>query len=559
MDVTNRKHLRLVVLLIVLFGFAFKMAVCFRPLGSLCVSPLIDDAFYSLGIARNIAAGKGITYDGYTQTDGFQPLYVFMMVPVYVVLENADEDVPVKTALMISAFVSVAAGLLVFSLIRSCFGVWPALIALIAWTFDPHAVRECLNGLETGLAAFFVIFVTFIYVRGFVRSVEPSWRYTLALGAAIGFGILTRLDIGLFAIGLGMDFLLRARKFSPRLKRRAVSMLALAALLSALIAGPWFIYVKSKFGHFMPTSGEAVRAISIIASSGEHIIKSRWQIAQEFTVADDLDTTSLPLWYYFESMEKALDASLDSSPFLWVLVDVPGVILLIIGLLWVGLRKKGCEQISNNIRSLRFLIFSYTLIFLSYSLYVFGHYSFNRYFFPYSGIISLLIVGIATAIIMDYVKEPRNRRIIAELFFMAFLAWASADGLMLIQRRMVSDYWAAAIWVKENTPQDATIGAFQSGIMGYLSHRKTINLDGVVNGAALSALKEKRIDLYAENEKIQYLVDWPIIIKKLFILRSSDPQSINKYKQVGTVGGFSIYETHKIDEPIPRKTGYLKY
>ena len=43
---------------------------------------LVDDAFYSMKIARNIAAGLGTTFDGIHPTNGFQPLWVLSLIHI---------------------------------------------------------------------------------------------------------------------------------------------------------------------------------------------------------------------------------------------------------------------------------------------------------------------------------------------------------------------------------------------------------------------------------------------------------------------------------------------
>ena len=40
--------------------------------------PLTEDGYYSLSVARNLAAGKGMTIDGANLTNGFQPLFTMI-------------------------------------------------------------------------------------------------------------------------------------------------------------------------------------------------------------------------------------------------------------------------------------------------------------------------------------------------------------------------------------------------------------------------------------------------------------------------------------------------
>mgnify|MGYP001100851924 CR=1 FL=1 len=42
-----------------------------------------DDAFYYFAIARNVAAGLGPTFDGLAATNGFHPLWLLLLTPVF--------------------------------------------------------------------------------------------------------------------------------------------------------------------------------------------------------------------------------------------------------------------------------------------------------------------------------------------------------------------------------------------------------------------------------------------------------------------------------------------
>src|SRR5260221_11329606 len=54
------------------------LTLALRPAGRVFLIPLSEDGYYAMAIARNIAAGRGITIDGVTATNGFQPLFTFL-------------------------------------------------------------------------------------------------------------------------------------------------------------------------------------------------------------------------------------------------------------------------------------------------------------------------------------------------------------------------------------------------------------------------------------------------------------------------------------------------
>ena len=45
--------------------------------------PFIEDAFYSLGVARHLGTGGGFSVDGVHPSNGVQPLWVVLTAPLY--------------------------------------------------------------------------------------------------------------------------------------------------------------------------------------------------------------------------------------------------------------------------------------------------------------------------------------------------------------------------------------------------------------------------------------------------------------------------------------------
>ncbi|HMG55744.1 MAG TPA: hypothetical protein VK601_19730, partial [Kofleriaceae bacterium] len=67
-----------------------------------------DDAFYYFQIARNAALGRGFTFDGLAATNGFHPLYMWLIVPIFAVLQR-DAWGAVRAALVVLPVASAAA------------------------------------------------------------------------------------------------------------------------------------------------------------------------------------------------------------------------------------------------------------------------------------------------------------------------------------------------------------------------------------------------------------------------------------------------------------------
>ena len=49
----------------------------------------------------------------------------------------------------------------------------------------------------------------------------------------------------------------------------------------------------------------------------------------------------------------------------------------------------------------------------------------------------------------------------------------------------------AAYWIKKNLREDESVGAFNSGIMGFFSGKHVVNLDGATNTSAFAAIRKK--------------------------------------------------------------------
>ncbi|MBS1848639.1 MAG: hypothetical protein JST73_10215, partial [Actinobacteria bacterium] len=74
----------------VVVAAVIRAVVLWRPVAVLDRVFVLDDTYYTLGIARSMAHGHGPTTDGHTLTNGFQPLLAFVMVPVYWFTNNPD-------------------------------------------------------------------------------------------------------------------------------------------------------------------------------------------------------------------------------------------------------------------------------------------------------------------------------------------------------------------------------------------------------------------------------------------------------------------------------------
>ena len=124
---------------------------------------MTEDGFYALTIALNIGLGRGVTTDGETLTNGFQPLFVFLLAPLFT-LVGGDRVGGLRWMFFLNAVVFVGAAYLLAVIARDLVSRTDQVARLTTFravfvlyvgsrlTFLTH-----FNGLETGCLLFFIL------------------------------------------------------------------------------------------------------------------------------------------------------------------------------------------------------------------------------------------------------------------------------------------------------------------------------------------------------------------------------------------------------------------
>jgi hypothetical protein len=191
------------VLVLLALNLLLRCSVALRPLEYIDGLTIPDDAYLSLTIAKNIAAGLGPLY-GLEHTNGFQPLYVFLMVPVYWIIQN-DIVTPVHIALILLSLFDTATLFILFRLValQSTSFITP-LAAAALWILNPYVISTTLNGLETTISCFFIAVVLWYFS---VRYRDNSERGSdFVLGLLLGCAVFARLIISCSRFRQGASF-----------------------------------------------------------------------------------------------------------------------------------------------------------------------------------------------------------------------------------------------------------------------------------------------------------------------------------------------------------------
>ena len=114
------------------------------------VRHLKDDAYYGWLTARNIAVGLGSTFDGINVTNGYHPLWIWSLIPVYWVLPDSPLTA-LRVAMVMMAVFHTGTALALYATLSRLHGWAVGLLVAGAWALSPVVLRVSFNGVESSL------------------------------------------------------------------------------------------------------------------------------------------------------------------------------------------------------------------------------------------------------------------------------------------------------------------------------------------------------------------------------------------------------------------------
>lgn len=195
-----------------------------------------DDAFYYFVTARNIAEGRGITFDGLSMTNGFHPLWMLICIPVFS-LAKSDLYLPLRIVVMILGMLNAATGILLYRFFKKKFSSASGIFVAVFWTFTPTIFELTSKlGLESGLTAFALV-AAVSYLASFnERELKPKNILIMSLLAAVL--LFSRLDTIFIVVIMGIWLVFRKSTL-----RWQILLDGLFAFMAAIIA--YFVRVQN--------------------------------------------------------------------------------------------------------------------------------------------------------------------------------------------------------------------------------------------------------------------------------------------------------------------------
>lgn len=478
----------------------------------------VDDAFIAHKIAQNIADGKGITQGG-RPTNGFQPLYVFLLVPMQAFL---DLHAATRASGVMNAVLSVLSAGLVFRVLSGHFGGRVGLIGLILCALSTPLARVSQNGLETTLAMTMALLVLDLHVRSRRDGVASRPDSGVVLGGVLGLAVLARVDLLLLAVPVVVE------QVWSRMRRGRAGSAAAMLVAAVLVAGPWFLWSRVACGRLMPISGPATRTIAQLYADPDGPTGD----AAYFPLGE------APLSFYQAHLASAIQHIAGESPLSlpvrylgkappWACLIWIGAWVIVAYLLHRGLR---CGDPRHG-RLRRLLVDARPacifcgLLVVGYACWCFGNWWMWRYMAP-----AAMLLVLPSALWVDAVLDAmaqRSRTVSAALSVVLAATYLAASirghaALFLTppmnnEPRMYLD----ALDLRDRLEPEARIGTFESGILDYFLQREVINLDGKTNEAAHRALVEGRMHELLDELKIDYVVSSPPLVRDLLVRRGN--------------------------------------
>lgn len=509
---TGNALLQRCLLLAMVLGSGCVLALSLTPTNFALTHFVADDMFYYLTAAKHIAEGRPPSVDGVSRTNGYHPLWMGICVLIQLLFGHRV-DLVFHIALGLCGIFFVATGWLLAFAIRHVAGNLSGLIFGTLFLCNYRMATIALSGLETALYGLMIAIFTVWFVR-LGRFGLQSPKDAIILGLLLGAIYASRLDGLLFGVCVcaGLVFLFKRSTFQHRVR---MSLLAGAVSLVALI--PWFVISLRSVGALLPRSGVALQVANGFESQQGQTITFKLLGFLRFTAANNIGPLN----------------DLASTLAIWPLIPSPQDFLRYLGpvaLLCLAIAIVLLIQRTYRIPAL--LAFQWIPVYaLLQTLYYAAFGSLQpRYLYP-AILLMALYVSAALYFLPERFKSTNFLRsatlsAAALMLVIALVSGASAFRLEYGVSRFQALHLGLrglADWLHANTDPNAVIGGFNTGITGYYSGRTVVNLDGVMNDSAITALQDRKLQQLISSANIHYLADVGGEIEKFMERFSGDP------------------------------------
>lgn len=435
-------------LAVALFAVTVCRMVFFQSLETAVVFSAIDDGLYYPRIAQNIAERGLCTYDGVTVTNGFHPLWLLVLVPVYALIANPWAALWGVYCVIFG--VQLLSLWLLWRLARF-FNMtgsgWMAAVFLLLLNIRSFTVF--FSFLESPLVLLMLLgYLAFCVRAGEARFV--SARTAFLTGVLTGLCFLSRLDTFLlpasYALVWGADFMKNRARW-----RSFLFSACSAAAGCMLFAGVYLACNRVAFGHF--------KTVSAWQKSGEISLTASWNIISGWTRHQ-----FIPRVQHILGLEA-----------------VPGGLLLAVMIL-----AGAAALVYVMTGSRRRRLVSAASACPEFVLFVLLHAGFIVLAAPLEAAASawywvpeLMLLSLAVGAALPDIRLFRLPAVHLAVLVLCAVQWAAFP--LLAERKTMSRVkMEVARFLRENMPPETRGAMFDSGIVSYFSQRDFAGLNGLI-------------------------------------------------------------------------------
>jgi len=474
------------------------LSLALRSDATVFLKPFSEDGYYSLAVARSMAAGHGMTIDGVTLTNGIQPLLTIIQAGLFW-LAHGNDLLALRLVLILYWLLYLGTGALLgwiaaMALPDPAGRATRALATALMYLGASYLFLHHFNGLETGLLLF-LLAAAWRYQQA---GAAESWPGLALFGALLGLAVLARIDASFLVVCLAAAELWRWHR---RSLVRGLGRAALLGAMALLVSAPWWTYNILVFGSPMPISGTATQSWAI---DGFRFGWFLWGLA----------LGAFPWLFGGEAEGMLLN-----------LVRLP----LYAGGLW--LLWRAYRRLPGETRDFALALGAAVILLgFYYWLSSIAYWFYSRYLTP-AALPVALGLGLAAAGLLQ--RRPRALAGLAPLLLvpviaLAVLAWSGKGIYGTIM------FWDQVLLVRESVPAAETVAAGQSGTLNFFRPH-VVNMDGKVNPEVF-AYRGHLWDYLAKRD-IHWFVDWPNYVQRVL----GDHPASHGWKLVGRRANFMLY------------------
>lgn len=486
-----------------------------------------DDAFYYFKTAQNVVEGQGFTFDGIARTNGFHPLWMALLLPIFT-LARYDLILPLRLVFALQLLLGLGSALFLYQLIRTRCSQWTAFVTACMWIFTDSIYNVIYKGgTEASVNAFFLVLLWWLFYHVSEKIFQGDihiWQIA-ALGVIASLTLLSRLDNVFLVFIVGGWLMIRFWRQPGSASHEWVSSIKWWLKLGFSYFTPlvttlslYMMMNQLYFGSFLPVSGKV----------------KRWWGTLNFTVYGKPPQNLGDFFNEFFSTQNSIGPwAVIMSPVNNIRVwyqDLSVGTKVWVGILVIILLGLIIYLIFRNLRFVGIVIWRWNLIALMGGCLVqilyyktSGHVAQKVWYWTAEMLLVILLFGLVFEIITRGISIlPQGSKLIAvsAVIITLVLALPYLNIPYQVIKYTPSDeehyYLRRANWLADNTEIDSLIGMTGSGSTGYLVvDRVVVNLDGLISSQAyFEHLQNATADQYLESIGLDYVFGDETILQR---------------------------------------------